>query len=51
MKQPERDKTVKTIPNGVWEGSRPPRDRKQGRDHGAAADMQGNGYPVNRQGR
>ena len=41
----DRNKSIKTVPQGVWEGSRPKKE-----DHSEKAstgtDLQGNGYPV-----
>lgn len=47
MKFTEKKKPVKTIPDGVWESSRPNGCKKQRQQSPASAttDLQGNGYP------
>lgn len=47
MKVTDKKKPVKTIPNGVWESSRPSKSEKD--KNSASVDLQGNGYPMNRQ--
>lgn len=48
MKITEKKKPVKTIPDGVWESSKNFRDNKKTKST-ASTDLQGNGYPVNKQ--
>lgn len=53
MKITEKKKPVKTIPNGVWEASRPDSDNSEYDSHSdkkkctftPSTDLQGNGYP------
>lgn len=47
MKASGKQKSVKTIPKGVWESSRP--NDKKGKS--ITTDLQGNGYPLNKQGK
>lgn len=49
MKMTEKDKPVKTMPQGVWESSNPAEEK--GRPAPKAADAQGNGYPAEKQGK
>jgi len=44
MKSTDKDKSIKTIPKGVWESSRPEKDDNSGKSS-ASTDLQGNGYP------
>ncbi len=44
MKESDKDKPIKSVPEGVWESSRP--KKSKGKD--INTDLQGNGYPVNR---
>ena len=49
MKQAESDKPVHTLPNGVWESSRPYKKEAKTKDehlNDITTDAQGNGYPV-----
>lgn len=46
MKVSDKNKTVNTIPKGVWESSRPENDKNKS---SITTDLQGNGYPVNKQ--
>ena len=49
MKEAEKDKPVRTIPNGVWEGSRPGKQENQSETryvNKQTTDAQGNGYPI-----
>lgn len=46
MKKPDKDKPIKSMPEGVWESSRP--NKSKGKD--TNTDLQGNGYPVNKHG-
>ena len=48
MKITDKKKPVKTIPAGVWESSRPNQNKKK-TVSSSSTDMQGNGYPVNKQ--
>ncbi|MDO5155607.1 MAG: hypothetical protein Q4D51_06545 [Eubacteriales bacterium] len=46
MKITDKKKPVSTIPDGVWESSRPNEDEHQERmQMKASTDLQGNGYP------
>ncbi len=56
MKESEKKKPVKTIPDGVWESSRPVKTKKDKNDEPftPSTDLQGNGYPfknISRQGK
>lgn len=52
MKITEKKKPVKTIPDGVWESSRPGKYKGQEENKkdtfNKTTDLQGNGYPVNK---
>lgn len=52
MKITEKKKPVKTIPDGVWESSRPDRynkkDDKKKNTFSKTTDLQENGYPENK---
>lgn len=48
MKLTDKKKPVHTVPNGVWESSRPVRKPNK-KENQASIDLQGNGYPVNKQ--
>lgn len=47
MKEASRNKTIKTIPSGVWESSRPNKNKNKNDKFQPSTDMQGNGYPLN----
>ena len=47
MKEASRNKTIKTIPSGVWESSRPKKDNNNNNKNQPSTDIQGNGYPLN----
>ncbi len=51
MKITEKKKPIDTIPKGIWESSRPVRDKKENKSNVTAptTDWQGNGYPVGKQ--
>ncbi len=50
MKVTDKEKPVKTIPNGVWESSRPAQNSTQKeKDTSITTDFQGNGYPSQKQ--
>lgn len=51
MKITEKKKPIDTIPKGVWESSRPVRDKEgnKGNDTDPTTDWQENGYPVGKQ--
>lgn len=49
MKITDKKKPVNTTPQGVWESSKPVRDKEQNNSLTASTDLQGNGYPVNKQ--
>lgn len=44
----DKNKPIKTIPEGVWESSRPTDKRNK---CSKSTDLQGNGYPSNKQGK
>lgn len=46
MKAVEYKKPVSTIPEGVWESSRPKGKNDQDQQCTQTTDLQGNGYPV-----
>lgn len=46
MKAVEYKKPVNTIPEGVWESSRPKEKTNQDQQCTQTTDLQGNGYPV-----
>ncbi|MDE6686936.1 MAG: hypothetical protein K2K17_06440 [Lachnospiraceae bacterium] len=46
MKAVEYKKPVSTIPEGVWESSRPEGKDNQGQQCTQTTDLQGNGYPA-----
>lgn len=49
MKVAEKDKPVRTVPNGVWEASRSGKEEsKSGTQYvnEQTTDVQGNGYPI-----
>ena len=48
MKVIDKKKPVHTIPNGVWESSRPQPERDKKENPTLTTDMQGNGYPTNK---
>lgn len=48
MKITDKKKPVKTIPQGVWEGSRPDPHKKKPGTATESTDLQGNGYPQER---
>ncbi len=48
MKITDKKKPVKTVPKGVWEGSRPEKNKTN--PETLTTDLQGNGYPKNQQG-
>ena len=45
MKATDKDKSIHTIPNGIWEGSRPSNNDKDKSKCTVTTDLQGNGYP------
>ena len=50
MKKTEKKKPIPTIPKGVWESSRPESEEKRQQKHfSSSTDLQGNGYPTNKQ--
>lgn len=51
MKITDTKKPVHTTPKGVWEGSRPieKKRKKNNNTFSASTDLQGNGYPSNKQ--
>lgn len=48
MKMSDKKKPVKTMPEGIWESSRPKADKNNSHST-PSTDEQGNGYPVNKQ--
>lgn len=46
MKEAEYKKPVSTIPQGVWESSRPEGKTDKDQKCTQTTDLQGNGYPV-----
>jgi len=46
MKVTDKKKPVNTIPKGVWESSRPENEKNK---NSITTDLQGNGYPTNKQ--
>lgn len=46
MKITDKKKPINTIPSGVWEGSKPVNDKDNTNN---TTDLQGNGYPDNKQ--
>lgn len=44
MKETDKKKPVRTIPEGVWESSRPNEKNEKGKPQ--KTDLQGNGYPT-----
>lgn len=46
MKSVEYKKPVNTIPDGVWESSRPNKQIEKIQQCTASTDLQGNGYPA-----
>lgn len=49
MKITDKKKPVNTIPQGVWESDRPDQNKGKNNTLTASTDLQGNGYPVNKQ--
>lgn len=48
MKESRQERPVRTIPDGVWEASRPEKKENRsgsGSEKDPAVDAQGNGYP------
>lgn len=45
MKKTEKKEPVPTIPQGVWESSRPSRKTEEQNSFTETTDLQGNGYP------
>ena len=45
MKITDKKKPVKTIPQGVWESSRPDPHKEKSGAATESTDLQGNGYP------
>lgn len=48
MKSTDKDKPIKTIPDGVWESNHSTENKKE-KNPTITTDLQGNGYPVNKQ--
>lgn len=49
MKITDKKKPVNTIPQGVWESDRPNQNKDKNSTLTASTDLQGNGYPANKQ--
>lgn len=50
MKITDKKKPTPTIPSGVWESSRPNENKdKDKTTNSITTDLQGNGYPLNKQ--
>ena len=45
MKNIDKEKPIHTIPKGVWESSRPDKEKEQPSTATKYTDHQGNGYP------
>ena len=50
MKITDKKKPTPTIPSGVWESSRPNKNKDK-TTNSITTDLQGNGYPVDKQGK
>lgn len=44
MKYADKNKPIKTTPDGIWEAT--PNKSKDGEFRGTTTDLQGNGYPL-----
>ena len=54
MKVTDKDKPIRTIPEGVWESSNPnEKENRSKKQHlnDITTDIQGNGYPVSNKNR
>ena len=54
MKATDKDKPIRTAPEGVWEGSIPNKKEKRSKKqrlNDITTDIQGNGYPVSNKNR
>lgn len=52
MKITDKKKPVDTLPKGIWESSNPINDNEENKNTSSAStDLQGNGYPTNKQGK
>lgn len=45
MKATDKNKSIPTIPKGVWESTRPASDKEKSTAATETTDLQGNGYP------
>lgn len=45
MKATDKDKSIHTIPNGIWEANRPSNGNTNKSKCTVTTDLQGNGYP------
>ena len=45
MKKVDKNKPVKTIPDGIWESSHPVSNKDKSNTLTESTDLQGNGYP------
>lgn len=45
MKNVEKNKPIHTMPEGIWESSRPAPDKEKPSTATESTDLQGNGYP------
>lgn len=52
MKITDKKKPVNTLPKGIWESSNPVKEKGKNKDpFTPSTDLQGNGYPMNKQGK
>lgn len=50
MKMTDKKKPIKTMPDSIWESSNPIKDKSRPESTSTVTtDLQGNGYPVNKQ--
>lgn len=49
MKITEKKKPARTMPEGVWESSNPVKEKAKNNPYTNTTDLQGNGYPANKQ--
>ena len=45
MKVTDKNRSIPTIPKGVWESTRPIPDKEKSTSASETTDLQGNGYP------
>ncbi len=51
MKLTDKKKPINTIPKGIWESSDPTHDKDKKQTASPSTDLQGNGYPADKQGK